>query len=506
MKKNLLLLIFLAIPYQQSITIEPVEKKITQITKQLHSLQTKIPQLKESPAIPTPPITLEDQEIYKQAKLLHDMVLEKATWEEVYKLIPQGTIQRQVQLNNDLSRLQYYTNFRDVLSNMQATAKTNTNDALQLLRIGAYSEFKQIDECFCIGLRRKIFGWQSTQKSTTPAQPFYPRNEFETKLIKIFTERHPDKTQPITYTSIGSGQLFQDLVIITKLLNAGYQNINAFFIDHDYKKTDYFQHQFTQYMTMLTKYIYNDADVTSTFYTDPVEKYANKTPQQQTSDIAVIADFYGGFRPYKIAEVAKLACSNLLKVGGVYGILDWQNPNTDIYDESFSDQDFENLVHEYVAQTAAKERDNELRLLMNKLKVDTTEKKLAYVALDKILRFTTTHTYIQNTAEPKSKTINISERKKQLKKYYSDKAYLDLDEPQGIKAAIESMLNTPIDLTPAKECRKYFQTLTRISSVPFVADINEAKSKEIDPEAQPIYDHGGPGYQLINTYIGVKKE
>jgi len=61
------------------------------------------------------------------------------------------------------------------------------------------------------------------------------RANFENRLIQQITETFTNKAQPITYSSLGSCMLFQDLVILTKLISKGYTHIAVNFIDPCYE-------------------------------------------------------------------------------------------------------------------------------------------------------------------------------------------------------------------------------------------------------------------------------
>jgi len=61
------------------------------------------------------------------------------------------------------------------------------------------------------------------------------RADFENALCRKVEQTYPDKTQPITYTSIGSGSLFQDFMILTKFVDNGYSKFNVNLIDSNYK-------------------------------------------------------------------------------------------------------------------------------------------------------------------------------------------------------------------------------------------------------------------------------
>ena len=50
-------------------------------------------------------------------------------------------------------------------------------------------------------------------------------------LIEQIKVTHPNRNQPLVYTSLGSGGLLQDYLTIKELLNAGYKNINVNLID-----------------------------------------------------------------------------------------------------------------------------------------------------------------------------------------------------------------------------------------------------------------------------------
>lgn len=84
-----------------------------------------------------------------------------------------------------------------------------------------YEIFGDIGECPCDIFSREI-------------RPF--RRILEEKLIFNFQESSLTKNDCIVYTSVGSGGLFQDLVIITKLLEEGCRKFVINLIDTRYEK------------------------------------------------------------------------------------------------------------------------------------------------------------------------------------------------------------------------------------------------------------------------------
>lgn len=56
----------------------------------------------------------------------------------------------------------------------------------------------------------------------------------EEALVHEMEIRYPDKTMPITYLAIGSGGMFYDLVLLSKLVFAGYTDINIVLVDKIY--------------------------------------------------------------------------------------------------------------------------------------------------------------------------------------------------------------------------------------------------------------------------------
>lgn len=57
------------------------------------------------------------------------------------------------------------------------------------------------------------------------------RDAFEQKAFELIVQNFPNKNEPLELVSFGSSHLMPELIIITKLINAGYNNINIHCID-----------------------------------------------------------------------------------------------------------------------------------------------------------------------------------------------------------------------------------------------------------------------------------
>ncbi|MBD3231686.1 hypothetical protein GF322_03410 [Candidatus Dependentiae bacterium] len=63
----------------------------------------------------------------------------------------------------------------------------------------------------------------------------YTRQILEDEILNYTQMFYKNKNQPIVITELGSGGLFQNLVIMTKILNSGYNNIKICLIDLSYE-------------------------------------------------------------------------------------------------------------------------------------------------------------------------------------------------------------------------------------------------------------------------------
>jgi hypothetical protein len=192
----------------------------------------------------------------------------------------------------------------------------------------------------------------------------YTRNILEKALITCFIEcfKKNDvvKNQQLTYTSVGSGRLFQDLIIITKLLEQGPRNIVINLIDKDYDKfiTRAFElgkndgsfyidiekignvqgpedqlndtfYDFLKWFEFLRIYCYPDLTV-KVFVYDDLESYLQdcRNGYNSKSDIGVIIDFHEDFNlregisgnfDFCRAPFFDYFFENGINSGGIYG-------------------------------------------------------------------------------------------------------------------------------------------------------------------------------------------
>lgn len=203
---------------------------------------------------------------------------------------------------------------------------------------GAFYElFGNLGECQCPKFNRET-------------QPF--RKVLERALLYNFTKYDVDKSQPIVYTSVGSGALFEDLLILTKLLEQGYRNITINLIDSRYKKfiergafciqkignvqceadrmNDIF-YDFLKWFGFLSVSFYPGL-VTDVFVYSKLEAYLCdvRNGSNLKSDIGVVIDFDGVFGLHLNTPLNYLVDVHLnpfycsffdqgIRVGGIYG-------------------------------------------------------------------------------------------------------------------------------------------------------------------------------------------
>jgi len=74
-------------------------------------------------------------------------------------------------------------------------------------------------ECEC-DLFHRANGWRKT---------------FENNMLNLFNDPARDKTQPFSYVNYSAGLGFQDLMVVTQLIEAGYQDITINLVDSYYK-------------------------------------------------------------------------------------------------------------------------------------------------------------------------------------------------------------------------------------------------------------------------------
>lgn len=101
------------------------------------------------------------------------------------------------------------------------------------------------------------------------------RDNFENKISDLVDSSAGDKAQPIVYINYSSGLAFQDLMIVTKLIVAGYKNITINLVDSYYK-------EFIEYVNLLTCYQ----------RTSMLTRYANQTGTRADINNAVMSLSY----------------------------------------------------------------------------------------------------------------------------------------------------------------------------------------------------------------------
>ena len=123
------------------------------------------------------------------------------------------------------------------------TARPNLAELLcsdpEKMRLNRFFQknYGELDECRCDQFNRF-------------SNPEF-RRALEDSIIAALEKKHPDKTAKISLVSLGSGGCFQELVILSKLLKAGYSQICFTSIDTKYKESDskqifHLMHSFTE--------------------------------------------------------------------------------------------------------------------------------------------------------------------------------------------------------------------------------------------------------------------
>jgi len=181
---------------------------------------------------------------------------------------------------------------QDILDKIKSDTLTQDDATLKLLKPG---NFSGLGECRCELDARSLGG----------------RAKFENRLVEICQK---DLDKPFTYINYGSGLLFQDLVIATKLIQAGCRNITLICIDPIYSK--FFEtykgvqllHQLegnlgdilvnnalcvgATYFSLL-KNIYPDLSVTLKVY--PFAEQAMQDNKSKSAQLIFASDFGGDF-------------------------------------------------------------------------------------------------------------------------------------------------------------------------------------------------------------------
>lgn len=206
----------------------------------------------------------------------------------------------------------------------QKELKTYTGLPISNETIGA---LYQLQECSCFPLDRII----------------YPeiRTSFEDELIESIENQYTDKNQELIFLSIGSGGLFQEFVLLSKLTAKGYKNIKIKLIDVAYPSglngknnfkisVNCFYSQFLNWLEELkTRFglIYS----VTTFKTmeDFLSNHENKSSvdavicvdldQPQANGLTLPADFD---RLKSLKFVLLSSFLNCLKPNGVFGFLE----------------------------------------------------------------------------------------------------------------------------------------------------------------------------------------
>lgn len=156
------------------------------------------------------------------------------------------------------------------------------------------------------------------------------RQWLEEALVQKVEAQYPDKSLPLTYVSIGSGGMFYDLVLLTKLVFAGYKNINIVLVDRIYSdlisrakagcyqteiKMDNCLLQFARWLSFLR--VTHDAHPQFTLVLNDVY---TQVVADHSADVLVIADL--GLKMSEMLEILVRQCfENLLKEHGIYAFL-----------------------------------------------------------------------------------------------------------------------------------------------------------------------------------------
>lgn len=139
-----------------------------------------------------------------------------------------------IELSHNLKTAEKYTiNCSNLLFNI-------INNPIKILRennkerefIPGLKDFEKKTESHPIGLLYEC------QANLCPLNriKFPQRRELvERKILKYIQEYFPSKEKKLIYTSLGPGGLFQDLVILTKLINMGYNDITVILIELEFK-------------------------------------------------------------------------------------------------------------------------------------------------------------------------------------------------------------------------------------------------------------------------------
>jgi len=107
-----------------------------------------------------------------------------------------------------------------------------------LSKINKWSSlFSALDECACVRASRARSFQKRYGKPDDSVVGYSPvRTLIEEKIIGEILKKFPDKKALLIYTSIVSGLLYQDAILISKLLKAGYRNIRINLIYFVYDK------------------------------------------------------------------------------------------------------------------------------------------------------------------------------------------------------------------------------------------------------------------------------
>ena len=144
-----------------------------------------------------------------------------------------------------------------------------------------------------------------------------------------------NRDQILTITVLGSGRLFEALVIITKLIDCGFLNIQVNLIDDLYKpyfidmqvtdeyylRSDELRKMFFQFLhwfSYLKKYYVGRLKLKCDFY-DVISEYASQINHAEIgqSDILIASDF----TQKPLEQFLAFQHNRLLRKGGVYGYL-----------------------------------------------------------------------------------------------------------------------------------------------------------------------------------------
>jgi hypothetical protein len=178
-----------------------------------------------------------------------------------------------------------------------------------------------LGECFCSKLDRPKF----------PER----RGVFDLAIVSQVRKTFEKRDHVLTVTVLGAGRLFEALVIVTKLIDCGFLNIQVNLIDDLYKpyfvdmpvtneyylRSDELNKMFFQFLcwfSYLKEYNVSNLKIKCDFY-DDINEYALQINHGEIaqSDLLIASDF----TQKPLETFLAFQHNRLLKKGGVYGYL-----------------------------------------------------------------------------------------------------------------------------------------------------------------------------------------